>query len=158
MQLPPKRFQSDGDPKYDSIRYLPWFTTLAARREKLGVLQEAWRWKNSTFVTTTDGHRKFATLTEAASAFAVDERELRDFIDFIEGRSRLAEIEHVGTRRAFQAILDQAYDVYCDTNGRKPFSQVIRDESRLFGIDGRQAVELWDVDPAYYPTHYRGIK
>jgi hypothetical protein len=158
MQLPPKRFQSDGDPKYDSIRHLPWFRLLAERREKIAVLEQAYKWKRETFCVHTDGHRVYATQTEAARTFAVDERELRDFIDFREGRNRLAEIEPDGTRRAFQAILDQAYDVYCDTNGRKPFVQIIRDESRLFGIDGRQAVELWDVDPGLYPAHYRGLK
>jgi len=158
MQLPPKRYQSDGNPKYDSIRHLPWFATLAERREKISSLEQALKWKKETFVVRPDGHREYATLIEASKAFGVDERELRDFIDFQSGRDKLAEVEPIGTRKAYQMILDQAYDVYHDINGRRSFNKIIFEQSPLFGVNARHVIELWETDPGFYPLHYRGIR
>lgn len=146
MQLPPKRYQLDADPKYDAIRHLPWFWTLRERREKIAVLEVA-----SDLIK--DGSKQW----EAAEIMGVDERDIRDFMDFKAGRSRLMELQP-SDRRQYQALLDQAYDVFRDTAGRKAFTQVIYDEGKLFGLNARHVVELWEVDPIFYPSHYNGLK
>ncbi len=142
--LPPKRFQSDGDPIYDPIRHHLWFAALASRREKIGVLEQA-------KLLVDQGQ----TQDNACLEFGVDKRELRDYISFVSGRSRLAEIEDNGTRRTYQGLLDQAYDVYRDIGGQRAFTKVIYEQAPIFGIDARPVVELWDIDPAFYPTQYR---
>lgn len=146
-QLPPKRYQNYWDSKYDSIRHQPWFRNLEGRRDKIDAVRMAYNeWKGGQNQQT------------AAECFGVSERDVRDYADFVEGRSRFAEIEHEGTRKAYQMLLDQAYDVFVDTVARYSFTQVITDQSRLFGVDSRPVVELWDVDPCFWPQHYRGLK
>ncbi len=93
----------------------------------------------------------------ASAAFHVDERELRDYRDFVEGRSRFSELD-VKTQKTYQMVLDQAYDVFVDTEGRHSWAECIRSQSQLFGVQPRPVIELWEVDPMYWPTHYRGLK
>ncbi len=145
MQLPPKRYQPDSDTKYDNIRWLPWFHDLAERRRKIPMLTEAAK-------LVSEG----LSIEKAAAEFGVDDRELGDYLHFMAGRSRLSEIEPIGTRRAYQMILDHAYDVYRDSFGRRSLTKIIYDESQLFGVNPRHVVEIWDLDPAFYPTHYKG--
>lgn len=148
MQLPPKRFQSDQDPKYDDLRHLPWFKDLAQRRDKIAMLELA--------------HNDYlwADMTQAESCenWGVDKRELRDYSDFVGKRDKLAEIEPIGTRRSYQHFLDHCYDVYHERQGAKSFTQVMHDESRLFGIEARPFIELWETCAMFYPSHYRGTK
>jgi len=148
LQLPPKRYQDYHDSKFDPIRHLPWFRLLEARREKLDRLSTA-----LSILRSGIGPQE-----AVASEMGVDARELRDYKDFVEGRSRLAEVEPIGTRRGYQMVLDQACDVYRDTAGKYSFNECIRSQSQLFGVNSRHVIEIWEVDPLAYPSHYRGIK
>jgi len=147
-QLPPKRYQDYHDTVYDSIRHNPWFRILEARREKIKMLEMAYGLTKTGMLTQTD----------ACTEFGVEERDLRDYRDFVEGRSKLAEVEPIGTRRAYQGLLDHAYDVYCDTAAAYSFAVLINKESRLFGLNPRPVIELWEVSADAWPAHYKGIR
>lgn len=148
MSLPPKRFESFGDPKHDSLRHLAWFGALAERRAKVEILKQAAR-----DVELMDSSRQ-----AVADFYQVDVRELRDFIDFQKGRSRLSEIQPVGTRRTYQMYLDHCYDVYNEAQGAKSWVKVMNDEARLWGVEARHVIELWEIDPSFYPSNFRQAK
>lgn len=144
MQLPPKRFQSDQDTKYDSIRHLPWFYTLAERRGKIELLRLAhhdWLWNGETNISASD-------------MWGVDQRELRDYSIFVAGSSRL----EPSNQRQYQKILDNSYETYIREKGARALTKIIYDESPLFGVNPRHVVELWEVDPTFYPSNYTGIR
>jgi hypothetical protein len=140
MIPPPKRYEDDNDPRYDSIRYLPWFHTLEERRLKIPVLRAA------------EKHLKDGGKVED---LGIDPREFRDYLDFVSGRSKFAELKPESTKRAYQKILDYAYDYYVASGGAKPISKIIYDESQLFGVNARHVVELWEIDASFLPTQYR---
>jgi hypothetical protein len=142
MKLPPKRYQNASDPAYDPIRWQKWFYTLEARREKIPVLEAAY------------SHIKNGGSIED---FSIDVREMRDYKDFVEGRSRFQDLS-AQDKRTYQRILDHAYDHYLGHGGNKSFTKIIYDESQLFGVNARHIVELWEVDPGVYPTRYRADK
>jgi hypothetical protein len=147
MTLPPKRYQDDKDPMFDSIRHNKWFATLETRREKLPQLRQA-----HTLITVEGLH-----MVEAAVLMDIDERELRDFYDFTDGRSRFGELDD-RTKKLYQAILDASYDSYKYLGASVPFTKIVHRTASLFGVDGRPVVELWDIDPLVYPTSYKGIR
>jgi hypothetical protein len=141
IPLPPKRFQRPDHPKYDPIRPFPWFARLEERRAKIGHLALAYHeWK-------VEGKMQL----EAATNWGVDERELRDFGAFVEGRKLVT--PDVG--RNFQAILDDAYGHYLAANGKYHIRHFIETIAPFFGIKGRHVVEMWEADPAFYPTGYK---
>ncbi len=88
----------------------------------------------------------------------VEEKDLGDYRDFVERRSKFSEMEPIGTCRAYQGVLDQSYDVFIDTAGIHPWIDIIRQECRLFGLNPRPVIELWETDCTWWPTHYRGLK
>lgn len=83
--------------------------------------------------------------------FGVDERELRDYEAFINGQARIAP---GGNLKTFQAILDNAYGVYCFHNGKRALTRILHEEAQPFGVNPRHVVELWEVCPKFYPTNY----
>lgn len=140
MILPPKRYESDSDPKYDSIRFAPWFHKLAERREKIPDLEGArlrWRSLQSKMV----GAQK-----AAAEACNVDERELRDYIAFYDG-----EVKH---DRTDQQILNEAYAIYCHHKGKIMLKACLDQIAPLYGRSSRQVFESYDTDRTFYPTGY----
>ncbi len=147
MQLPPKRFNDDKDPCFDSIRHLPWFYTLEKRREKLPILKQA------LVLLENDGLNQ----VQVAEVMGIDERELRDYQDFVHGVSRLAIMNDKNAARV-QTIIDESYDSYRFLDGKIAFSKTIYNISKTFGVDGRIVVELWDCDPTLYPADYKGTK
>lgn len=138
MQLPPKRFQSCQDPRYDSIRFFPWFRHLEQRREKLGQLSQAKSYLDSSKVTQE----------QAAKEWQVDSRELRDYISFMEGRGS-------PISKSQQHLIDAAYRHYCEGKGEFPFRESIYALARMYGFNPRHIHELWDVDCNFYPNDYK---
>lgn len=145
MILPPKRYDDPGDPKWDSLRHHVWFDKLSERRDKNSLLYQA-------HLCCSLG--EFAKRA-CADKWGVNRRELQDFSDFLNKRSRFSEIEDNQTKRQFQGVLDQAFDMYRDTFGAKSFRSLIEDAALLFGVNGRHVAELWDIDPMWYPTQYK---
>jgi hypothetical protein len=141
LVLPPKRFESSIDPKFDPIRHFPWFAKLDARRNKLPFLKaalEAWQ---------RDGINQ----KQAAETFGVDERELRDYLFFRAGQPNPDD----GSRKTFQAVLDDAYGHYVANRGRFGLRYHIELIAPFYGLKTRHVTELWETDPVFYPTGYR---
>lgn len=136
VTLPPKRFQKPHDPKYDSIRHYPWFHKLARRRAQITMLEQA--------------HKDFKdgklTQLEVAAAWGIDARELRDYIFFVEGGKKLV-------ASSDQHVLDFAYSSYCD-NPNHGIRYWIKVYANMGGFKSRPIIELWEVDPTFYPTGY----
>ncbi len=147
MQLPPKRYHDDKDPMFDSIRHQPWFVALEKRREKLPGLKQA------QVLIEIDGLNQI----QACEVMGVDERELRDYLDFVHKNSKFAQLDEY-SKVKYQTILNESYDSYKFLGASIAFPKIIHNYSRAFGMDGRPVVELWDVDATFYPTNYKGIK
>lgn len=78
----------------------------------------------------------------------VDSRELRDYARFVEGKERPGkELKH------FHAITT-AYERYCLDEAKRNFRHYLEQEAPLWGLIPRQLVELWEVDPKFYPKGY----
>lgn len=149
IPLPPKRFQSTEDPKYDPIRHRPWFEKLRTRRKKLHLLRCALHDMSNEAIGLTQ--------KEAAFHWGVDERELRDYEDFIDGSSKLAsrEWKYPGFGRIAQHALDSAYTAYCEHNAIRHIRSFIEDAAPLYGLNPRHVTELWETDPTFWPTGYQ---
>jgi hypothetical protein len=139
IPLPPKRFESTDDPRFDLIRHRPWFAKLEKRRAKLPFLKEA--------------HRQWTTCgisqKQAAENSGVDERELRDYAAFQAGCS----IGGLGPGECltYDAILKHSYERYAIYRGERSLRHCIEEEAPLWGKDARPIVERWEVDPTWYP-------
>lgn len=138
--LPPKRFQSTLDAKYDVLRHKHWFAELAKRRAKLGLLKQAY----IMFIHT--GRQAMAALE-----FGVDERELRDYIRF-NARAETFDVKTLG--RAFQHVLDSAYRKYCRDKAEYHIRHYIKEDSVMMTFSPRHVVEAWEIDANFYPTGY----
>lgn len=137
--LPPKRFQEYNDPKFDPIRHKPWFPRLIFRRSKITFLRAALEsWKKDR-----------SKQKEACALYGVDERELRDYSAFVEGKPISCD-----NRNQFQSCLDEAYRDYCDGGAQHGIRHYIDILAPLYGLKARHVNELWDTDPTFYPTGY----
>lgn len=138
FQLPPKRFDDPSDPKYDPIRHLSWFWKLAKRREKLKFLKQA----NQDMICNKKLQK------DAARNFGLDERELRDYISFVNHEPRMVG-GSVGA--AYQHASDLAYLIYCRAGGLFSFTKCLERAAPDYGIKPRHLTELWETDPTFYP-------
>lgn len=137
--LPPKRFEQVDDPRFDPIRHHQWFAKLDARRTKLPMLKaayEAWKTKPQRV---------------AAEMYGVDERELRDYRNFVE-KVNVVDLSVIWT---YRAVLDDAYGHYCGEQGKRHIRSYIETIAPFYGLKGRQVVEAWETDSCFYPTGYR---
>lgn len=140
MVLPPKRFEEPFDPKYDSIRHLPWFKRLTQRRDKIPALRQAYAYFLGSDKTQAD----------SSAMFSVDERELRDYIKFINKQPVINSVES----KVAQSIINSAYENYCASKAQESIQRYLEAFSRLFGVNPRHVVELWEIDRNYYPSGY----
>jgi hypothetical protein len=114
------------------------------RREKLPALEGAYQ----ASIVNDSGW-----LYAIAVQWGVDERELRDYIDFRDGVSHLATHPAEKVARA-QTVLDEAYIIYCQSS--EPFARCIKSAALAHGKPDvpRFFNEMWEVDPFFYPTGY----
>jgi hypothetical protein len=143
--LPPKRFESLADTIFDPIRGRPWFQKLVKRREQIPLLEQAYK-------AHRDMHRSM-TQYDAATQFNVDERELRDFIKYVDGVSVFSSLTKA-EQLVYQRILDNAYDLYDRFRAQENFRYYIEGCAKPFGLDARPVWELYDIDPTWFPTGY----
>ena len=135
--LPPKRYEDPYNPKYDPIRHKPWFPSLMERREKIPMLQMAYRQLKET------NHSQL----RVAEEWGVDPRELRDFINFTIGKGDTPS-------KAFQACLNDAYFEYCIEGAMRHIGFFIEKMAPFYGLNPRHVREMWEVDPEFYPKTY----
>lgn len=141
IRLPPKRFEPGDDPVYDEIRPRSWFGRLLKRKWQIPFLREAWR------CVRYDGfNQKLASFLHG-----VDERELRDYSAFVDGKGMA--IEPVS-----QEVLDDAYHNYCEDGAKLNIRAYISSSAALFGVNPRPVIELWEVHPLFYPSGYKKDK
>lgn len=144
--MPPKRFEDASDPRFDPIRGRSWFRHLLIRKWQLPALRSA-----KQHLYKLDG---YPTQSKAAEAFRVDERELRDYVDYVDGVSDWAEnlTQPEGDlSRRMKAALDHAYDQYNFDNAKLAFHAYVESSAKLFGLKPRAVRELWETDPKFYP-------
>lgn len=146
--LPPKRFEDDGDPRFDSIRHKAWFAKLSERRRKVPILRMCYRSRSK----GANGE----TQAKLCEYWGIDPREFRDYVAYVDGISKFDGGDEVlaKERRELVGLLDQAYSAYCATIGVANFGYFIEEYAPKWGIDARKARELWEVDPKLYPTNY----
>jgi hypothetical protein len=144
IPLPPKRFQNPADPVYDPIRHKPWFGKLLKRRAKLPLLEQA------LLAWMVGGSQK-----QAAEEFGLDERELRDYRNWIE-RAQLVPI--CASKKTFQHILEAAHATYQNTGGSRHLRTYIEVHASRWGLTPRHVTELWEVDPTFFPLGYNLTK
>ncbi len=138
IPLPPKRFEDDSDPRWDSVRHKSWFPALAERRAKIPLLREA--------KSYYDGDSSMSQM-ECAATFSVDERELRDYCSFINNSCGKPD-------RTFQRILDDAYEIYCLNKGDIGLRFCIDRVAGFYGKNPRHVMEEFEVNPRFLPTDY----
>ncbi len=138
LALPPKRWETTSDPKFDCIRFKGWFHRLEKRKHQIPRLEAAF--KHSEQIGPV-------SQTILSEMFGVDSRELRDYVFFKKGVGQLIS-------RAEQAILNDAAIDYALNMGELPLTACIEVASRIYGHNPRTIRELWEVDPAFYPTTY----
>lgn len=141
MILPPKRFDSPDNPKYDSIRHRPWFRLTLERRGKIPFLKAA-----------KDKLVEIGSQKETASMYRVDERELRDYCRFVDGIS--PNYQDAQEKRTFQRIIDDAYASYVADKAKYNFRDYIANNAGYFGALPRHVLEAWEIDPNLLPTGY----
>ncbi len=137
LQTPPKRFEDPFDPKFDPIRHLPWFHKLEARRKQIPALKQA--------LAAIHDPRQPMLQKDAATAFGVDERELRDYEDFVNGVSKPHDLK-------FQKVLDDAYWEYCAGGGAHNLAWCIDRMGKLYGVNPRHVNERFETDPNFLPS------
>lgn len=147
--LPPKRFQAPEDPWFDPIRHKPWFVKLYRRRTQLPALQMAL----AEITACNSINEKNDPMHVIAARWAVDERELRDYISFRGGLSYVDKQDDQ-TQATFKAVLDQAYEAYCNAGADDTIRYYIQTVGRYFPGNTRQMIEAWEVDPTFYPRGY----
>lgn len=136
--LPPKRFEDPWEPRFDPIRFRPWFRHLEERRKKLPSLKFA--------LSLMPALSQVAAAQEAA----VDERELRDYFWFMIGAGSIQNENRIRN----QAILDEAYRLYDFNGGAFHIRKYIHVLSPRYGVNPRHVEEAWEVDPTFYPINY----
>lgn len=140
MILQPKRWQKADDPRYDPIRHKPWFSRLLKRKQIIPLMEAA--------LSYMQVHESDITQAQLCEFWAIDPRDFRDFRAFWQGES-------FGTSKTFQAILDGAYHLYQEHNAIRPIQRFIDDVAPLYGVNYRHVWEMWEVDPAFYPSDYK---
>jgi hypothetical protein len=143
LPLPPKRFQPIDSTEYDQIRGRQWFAKLDKRRQQIPLLEQANK------VHIEDG--SILTQAQAAEMFNVDERELRDYEKFINGQSSMGDMSP-SEKKVYQHILDCAYSMYDRFRAGDHIRTYIDSQARMYGVDGRKVIEMWEIDPTFYPT------
>lgn len=139
--LPPKRFQTTEPTRYDTIRHRPWFDALNERRAKIDQLRAAY----DDFYQ----RKELITQSDLAKIHGIDERELRDYMSWINSPPESVLITSIS-----RYILDQAYLAYCFEKAARPFTVYISRACKLAHIQRyRGFIEMWDVDHAY-PSRY----
>lgn len=128
------------DPKYDSLRFRPWFTRLQKRKKIIPALEQA-------YLLVQQGQPQWS----AAAEFQVDERELRDY-------SALKTGESSPRAPVYQRVIDDAYTFYCHSKLTHSFSFCMEKAASEYGLNPRACRELWETDPGYYPTVYQKEK
>ena len=147
--LPPKRFQDPSDVVYDPIRNRKWFGPLSKRRAQLHLLKCALR-------DYDDPLMGDHTQQEICAHWGVDEREFRDYRDFVDAI-------HYSMRREawdkldshYQAVLDLAYQGYNSHIASRSIRHFIEDHAALYGLNPRHVIERWEIDPNFWPTGYK---
>ena len=134
LVLPPKRFESTDDPRFDPIRPRQWFAKLETRRAKLPFLKEAYRQWDVVGLTQL----------QAAANAGVDSRELRDYAAFIEGEP-VFQVDP----RTYDAILNDAVARYRGSNAEYHLRHYIEEICPLWGRNPRPITELYDVCPLW---------
>lgn len=133
----PKRWESAESTVYDPIRGKPWFRRLLKRKRQIPALREASK-------LVSQGQPQW----KAAAEFGVDERELRDYRNYIIGSCN-------PISRVEQDILDHAYDQYQFDGARLAFHAYVMSSAKMLGLNPRAIRELWEIHPFFLPTVYQ---
>ncbi len=136
MTLPPKRFEDPYDPRFDTIAGKPWYHRLIARREQIPMLHQAAL------------KAKETTQKAAAEEYGVDERELRDYLGFIDSVNKRAS-------PTFQRILDDAYQAYNQSKASSHIRFFIEQAAPRYGVNPRHVTEIWEISNSFYPSGYK---
>jgi len=143
--LPPKRYESTEDPKYDPIRHHHWFFLLTKRRDKLAFLSSA-----------LASYNEGLTQDQVKERWGIDQKELREYQNFREGRSPKS-MKDAAFKAEVLRRITLAYQAYNRIDGAKSYSSIILSlEMVRATIKPRIVCELWEKDPNLYPIGYPG--
>jgi hypothetical protein len=143
MILPPKRFESPEDPKFDQIRHKYWFYQLKERRKKTSILEAA----------LVEMKKEGLSQKKASELYSVDPRELRDYERFVMKES--PSYKDANTKKTIQAIISIAYQGYSHDQAAQPFTKYVKNVAIKFGVNPRHAIEAWEIDQNLYPAGYK---
>lgn len=141
LQLPPKRWQSSDDPRYDPIRYNRWFARLGKRKQNIALLSECLR---QLPVAEDEGK----TIRSHCMDWCVSEREFRDYRNFIYGEPK-------EVSQQAQDAINHAYHQYVESNAMHAFHAHLEACAPLFALQPRQLRELWECASNFWPTGYK---
>ncbi len=139
VTLPPKRWEDSDDPKYDSIRFYPWFKRLQKRKHHIPMLQQAYnQWLQIGKITTQEA---------ICEIWGVSTREFRDYCAF--KTSSPGELSSHNL-----TALNLAYRMYC-ASPSTPWRNHLTKAADQCGLNPRGLIELWETRPAFYPNGYQ---
>ncbi len=141
VQLPPKRWESTQDSKYDQIRHHKWFARLEKRKHHIPLLQQAYAMHLQMGQHVT---QKFI-----CGQWGVSEREFRDYCHHVDG---MRIDGHISDRQ--QDAINHAYHYYQQGNASHSFTAHLKACAPQFGLNQRALIELWLTEPAFYPIGY----
>ena len=141
--LPPKRWESSQNPKFDQIRHLQWFKRLEKRKKAIPMMEAAY----------ANHLQSGKLLQDICTEWAIDSREFRDFCEYRSGFSRLAEMDKQYQLNVHY-ILRSAFLNYQFQSAARPFHKEIELAAPAFGYGARAIRELWEVDGNLYPEGY----
>lgn len=142
--LPPKRYESTEDAKYDPIRHHIWFAILAERRQKLAYL-------GSALASYSEG----LTQLEVRDRWGIDPKELREYENFKKGRSPKS-MNSPPFAAEVRRRLALAYQAYNRIDAAQSYASLIQSIEMVGAtIKPRIVSELWEKDPNLYPAGYQ---
>jgi hypothetical protein len=137
---PPKRFEEATSPEYDEIRWKRWFPRLLKRKWQLDLLKLSARaWDEG------------KTQEQAALMYGIDPRELRDYVAF---KGNLGNPVSPND----QDVLNDAYRHYCEDKAQLNLKAYITSSAKQLGANPRHVIELWEINPWFYPIGFERNK
>lgn len=143
--LPPKRWESTESTEYDPIRHHKWFARLNTRRDKIPIVEQAYK----AFMEEPDHGMQNVICHE----WNIDPREFRSYVAWMSGESQVGKLPPNG-QKTVRILLDSSYDHYCYMGGKISFRAAMDLICGRWTVTSRQLMELWDTDPNFYPTGY----
>lgn len=142
LQPPPKFFEDINDVKFDRIRYHRWFVRYQKRQAFVKQVKGVYVNIGLGLVS----QKKVAAITK------MDIKYLRYYRYWLNGISRF---DKAPDKNAYQKVLDDSYDIYCQHGGKTQLSSIAIKMIPLYGLSAMRFYRYWEFDRNFIPTQLK---